>query len=134
MVEMIKGRPRAGISFEQAFALHALELGTLFMLSACALLCSWWATNSSKTILGQNMDWYPGFSRPAGVTMPMEQFNSRVSGWFCRYSQFSGLWHAPIHHDSVEGFRLNIPWPVICRGCAPEEHQGLWGCVPSCAG
>lgn len=66
LIEMIKGQAEgAGISFEQAFALRCtLELGPYYpKLSG---LCTSFAargkaTRDGKTILGQNIDWYPGF-------------------------------------------------------------------------
>lgn len=66
LIEMIEGQAEgAGISFEQAFALRCtLELGPYYpRLSG---LCTSFAargkaTRGGKTILGQNIDWYPGF-------------------------------------------------------------------------
>ena len=64
LIEMIKGQAEgAGISFDEAFALRCtLEMGPYYpMLSG---LCTSFAargmaTRESKTILGQNIDWYP---------------------------------------------------------------------------
>ena len=115
---MIKGQAEgAGISFEQAFALRCtLELGTYFpMLSA---LCTSFAvggeeTSSGKTILGQNIDWYPVSSRPAeGYPCRWNSSTHIVSGWFLRSTSLSSAGFGMCANSTmtpVEGFASIFP-------------------------
>ncbi|MTI80871.1 MAG: hypothetical protein FH758_08305 [Firmicutes bacterium] len=65
LIEMIKGQADgAGISFEEAFALKCgLDLGTYYnnLSSLCtSFAATGKATENGKTVLGQNIDWFPG--------------------------------------------------------------------------
>lgn len=121
LIEMIKGQAEgAGISFDQAFALRCtLEVGPYYpKLSG---LCTSFAvrgkaTRESKTILGQNIDWYPGFSIDLlKVTHEDGLTQLTISlGGFAEYTLSStGLGIcANSTITPVENFQLNIP--VAC--------------------
>ena len=121
LIEMIKGQAEgAGISFDQAFALRCtLEVGPYY--PKISGLCTSFAvrgkaTRESKTILGQNIDWYPGFpidllkvTHEDGLT----QLTISLGG-FAEYTLSStGLGIcANSTITPVENFQLNIP--VAC--------------------
>lgn len=133
LVEMIKGQAEgAGISFEQAFALRCtLELGTYFpMLSA---LCTSFAvggeaTSSGKTILGQNIDWYPGFPVDLlRVTHADGTVQLTLSlGGFAEYTLSSAGFGmcANSTMTPVEGFRLNIPLACYLPKAMRQKNIG----------
>jgi isopenicillin-N N-acyltransferase-like protein len=118
IIETIKGQATgAGVSFDEAFALRCtLEIGPYYPIISG--LCTSFAvtgkaTKDGKTILGQNIDWYPGFpvdllkiKRNDGIT----QLTLSLGG-FAEYTLSSAGFGmcANSTMTPTDGFRLNIP-------------------------
>ena len=69
------------------------------------------ATKDGKTILGQNIDWYPGFRRPLKIKRNDGITQLTLSLGICRvYLKLRRIWYVcQLNDDLTDGFRLNIP-------------------------
>lgn len=133
LIEMVKGQAQgAGISFEEAFALRCtLEVGPYYhmMSGLCtSFAAAGAATKDGRTILGQNIDWYPGFpvdllrvKHQSGLT----QLTLSLGG-FAEYTLSSAGFGMCANSTltPMEGFKLNIPLACYLPKAMRQKNIG----------